>query len=299
MTFRLKNTDIKTKLSAKPRNWNYDFSPLKTHDGTDDPHPKSLDENPLPENNIENEEVIVPSPKGFTMGKVSSEEVDGETISKITGTRNIAGSTEIIKGRDVEKIETDQEKYISGFKPEYERLVAEGGFGGTIEEFIDMKSEKYKDQEIVTPDSTEEVAFEKIDTSGDLNTEIIDTPPSFWGDNPSGGNWTKKKGWNTTDQGRELLKFTGSIYEDILGVYQEEYGDQMGRRILDNEFRVDRSGKNPYTSFVEMYINNPEKLEEYIRKNVPSLLHEGASTTEEITTGTAGVKGEWKQTSGN
>jgi len=28
MVFRLKNIDIKTKLSAKPRNWNYDFSPL-------------------------------------------------------------------------------------------------------------------------------------------------------------------------------------------------------------------------------------------------------------------------------
>jgi len=51
-----------------------------------------------------------------------------------------------VPGKEVERIETDQKLYIDGFKPEYERLAAEGKFEGTIEQFIDFKNEKYKDR---------------------------------------------------------------------------------------------------------------------------------------------------------
>ena len=214
------------------------------------------------------------------------------------------------EGQKVEKIETDDQKFIDSFRPEYSRLIETGEFTGTIEEFIAKKSEKYQD----TPDEliTEVRTLTGEGGSPGTSETVTETKPlTFFHMVPDVD--FESNNWSTTENGQQAMEFFSGMTNNIMsGIPEGGQGqtkDNMMRKILMNSF-VDQEGINItdgqglFSSIIIAYKKDPEKVENIIRKYFPYLVAKGGNEEIEsqvVTEGTDAVNTDtgWNAKTGN
>jgi len=281
MAFRLKNTDIKTKLSTKPRNWNYDFSPLKTHDGTDNPHPKSLEKDPLPENNLENEEVVVPpADEPVLTGKELREKMLADRKARILAGRKTE-ETKVLSAKELrekmlqerkEKIlaarkpieeivkETPIEEIVAPAKPE--EPVGDGWtyIGGDKETANKRRMENWKDTGI-TDESVWNKNENDLQSKYDGNFEEFSTEAQTYRDaqviEQDRSDWVEH--WSKADWKPSWQRKYGSM-EDWIGGKIVEAGDTESAQGWEEEFK---NAKNQQEFLKWAEINAPNFWEQF------------------------------------
>lgn len=207
----------------------------------------------------------------FSIIKDQTTGSDGNTVRDLTREKIIPGK----KGQEVETIETDQEKYINSFKPQYERLLAEGGFEGTIEEFIDMKSEKYQDTEDETV--IEDRQITNIEGSEKIEEKTIERPETFFEGANTGFNWTGKTNFDS-EGGQAFYKYFDDMARDLTETYadREEFNRTGTIQFNNQEFQNGglfdtRVGPGQSQHLVyklmDVYRDNPGELEKFFRNN--------------------------------
>ena len=209
----------------------------------------------------------------FSIIKDQTTGSNGNTVRALTREKIIPGK----KGQEVEIIETDQKKYIDSFKPEYERLLAEGEFGGTIEEFIDMKSEKYQDKEDETV--IEDRQITNIEGSEKIEEKTIERPETFFEGANTGFNWTGKISDLSSQEGGEAFyKYFDDMARDLTLSFadKEEFNRsgtiQFNNQAFQNGGLFDTRvgpGQSQHLVYklMDIYRDNPGELEKFFREN--------------------------------
>ena len=243
----------------------------------------------------------------FTITKDETTGNNGNTVQNLTREKTIKGE----QGQEVETIETDNQKFIDSFRPEYSRLIETGEFTGTIEEFIAKKSEKYQDteDEIVIEDRT--ITNNQGEQGEIVKTEIIERPPGFFEvADATGFVWEgREKTKFNTEQGKVYFEFFDDMARSLtMHFADKEYWARNGRLKFNNvEFdngglldgRV-APGQSQHLLFtlMDVYEENPEALQAFLQKNGFAVsadnIEEEVEVIEEIATPATSSDTNWQ-----
>jgi len=209
--------------------------------------------------------------KDFTVTSDVTTGEDGNTVQVMERERvDIIDPT-----RNVENIETDNEKFLAGFSNEYKKA-QESGFKGTLPEYI-----KKKEQGLGFTGSEEKIKQERVIT--DLNkpvenVEIIKkevAKPFF--DYPGRGEVDfKEKNWQRTPAGKQAVQYFGQMGKQLKNTLLQM--SPYSKRKALNELNM-YGDENMTKVMVDMHNNDPKKLEEIIRKYQPGNIGEGSMET--------------------